>query len=508
VRASGNLFTMRALLERSTLLGIVAALVGLVIVPAVSPAAAEPPATLRLFHGPDDTGALELKTLRIVLDGAVLRDGAPGPASAASQPVYTGSLAAGVHRVEVEASLESSSAVFTYTDGYRFKMRSQMDLEVLAGEGVDLRSSIRPHQGVTAQWQDRYRLVLTLSAPERLRKVAPMVAAAEPAAEPAAVAAAPAEPARTESAPVEPAPAAEPARVARTEPPPEPAPAAEPAAAADPAAAERKAEAEEARLAREQAAAERKAAADQAAAERKAKAEETRLAREQAAADRKAAAERAAAAARTAAEQAAVERKAKAEEARIAREQAEADRKAAAEQAAAEKKARAEEARIAREQAEADRKAAAEQAAAEKKARAEEARIARVARAEASPEPAPAARATASGACRLEPIYFAFDRTTLSAAAREALDSYAACLQSTAGSVRLEGQTDPRGAVEYNRWLAWDRAAAVSAYLQERGVPAKRLKARVGKVVDPENCPASSEPCFARLRRVDAIPKE
>jgi len=126
--------------------------------------------------------------------------------------------------------------------------------------------------------------------------------------------------------------------------------------------------------------------------------------------------------------------------------------------------------------------------------------------------PAPVARpasprATAAGPCALEPVRFGFDSSALPAEARPSLDRYAACLATTTSTIRLEGQSDPRGSVEYNRWLAWDRAAAVRAYLQGKGVPGRRLLARVSGTFDPA-CPEGSESCFAALRRVDAIPRD
>jgi peptidoglycan-associated lipoprotein len=103
----------------------------------------------------------------------------------------------------------------------------------------------------------------------------------------------------------------------------------------------------------------------------------------------------------------------------------------------------------------------------------------------------------------LSPIRFAFDRTTLTPEAREQLDAFAGCLLATAVRIQLDGFCDPRGSAEYNRWLAWDRAAAVAAHLKGRGVPAKQLSTRFRNLTGPA-CPASSEACFADQRRVEA----
>lgn len=195
-------------------------------------------ASLELFHGPDDAGSMVLKTLRVILDGSDLQVAAPPSAPDSSRAIFAGRIAPGGHRLEVEATLERARSFFSYMDGYRIKMRSVLDLEVLSGEGVTITSRVLPRGDPTAPWQERNRLVLTLSA------------AGGGSTPPADVASAAPEPEPTHPVEVaEPAPPAERGAAARSEPPastvpakavaaaraaPEPEPAPTPAAEPEP----------------------------------------------------------------------------------------------------------------------------------------------------------------------------------------------------------------------------------------------------------------------------------
>jgi peptidoglycan-associated lipoprotein len=299
--------------------------VSLAIAMTASPATATDGATLRLFHGPDDTGSLTVTSIRFLLDGKPLQVQASVGGADVSKPLFAGVVARGVHKLEVEASLEGNAAVFTYTDGYRFKMRSELDLEVLAGESVDIRSNI-VSQGGTVPWQDRYRLLLTLSSPDRPARPPPETAVAAAEQPPVAVAAAGAQ--------------------------------AGPIAAPPP-----------------------------------------------------------------------------------------------------------------------------------------------------SPLAAPSAKAPAAGRCALEPVRFSFASIELTAGVQRELDAFAACLGGTTSAVRLEGHCDARGGVEFNQWLADERARAVAAYLKDRGVDAKRISTGYKGKASPL-CTEESEPCHARNRRVEAVPRD
>ena len=78
----------------------------------------------------------------------------------------------------------------------------------------------------------------------------------------------------------------------------------------------------------------------------------------------------------------------------------------------------------------------------------------------------------------LPDVTFAVDSTTISPSFRAALDEVAASLQKYPNSlVDVMGHTDSTGSDAYNLDLSQRRAAAASAYLQARGVPASRLHA-------------------------------
>lgn len=318
-----------------------------------SPTYAEDAASLALFHGPDDIGSMDLKTLRMILDGSDLQVAAPSASSDSSRAIYEGMVAPGVHKLEVEAVLEPGSLLFSYMDGYRIKLRSVLDLEVLAREGVAVRSRVLPTGDLTAPWQERHRLVLMLSATGGV------------AERPAEVAAAP-------------APEAAPATLRRIA--PEPAPEPSPVPGAPPTAA---------------------------------------------------------------------------------RGIASTSTTAAGSSGGA-----------------------------------------------GEPAPrtrsAPSSPAAGHGDCSLQPIRFAFDRATLTPEARESLDGFVACLPAASVRLRVEGHCDTRGSDLYNQWLGWDRAAAVTAYLRERGVPARQVRTHyLGK--SRPVCTEATSSCHALNRRVEVL---
>lgn len=368
-------------------------------------------AMLELFHGPDDTGSMKLKTLRIVLDGKVVQDAAPQDTERA---LYAGTVAPGVHKLEVEALLESGSSLFSYMDGYRIKMRSRLELEVISGEGVAIRSRILPKGGLTAPWADRNKLVLTLSAKDGRPEEALQVAAASPAAASPAAAATPEPAAPAPAKPTEPEAKADPM----------------PAPAAPPLVASRE-----------------PATPPVAATTRPATATATANSEPQRAPE---------------------------PPAPVSPSPARASRAAKAPASTPTRVA-----------------TTASPARAEAPVRA------------GAPEP----EVTGSGSCEGPPLRFEFDKASLTPEAREALDRFVACVAASLRKVRVEGHTDAVGTDEYNRWLAWDRAAAAAAYLRERGLAPGRVTTRfVGK--GRPVCREATEACYARNRRVEVITVE
>jgi outer membrane protein OmpA-like peptidoglycan-associated protein len=134
--------------------------------------------------------------------------------------------------------------------------------------------------------------------------------------------------------------------------------------------------------------------------------------------------------------------------------------------------------------------------------------------AEPSPAAAPVAAPVAAAAprapepavatpCKLSPVRFAFDSSTLSAESAASLDAFAACLAGSARPVRVEGHCDSHGPDVYNEWLGAQRAAAAARRLRERGVAPERITVRSMSAGSP-TCADGTKACSARNRRVEA----
>jgi peptidoglycan-associated lipoprotein len=118
-----------------------------------------------------------------------------------------------------------------------------------------------------------------------------------------------------------------------------------------------------------------------------------------------------------------------------------------------------------------------------------------------TPRPPPAA------ACALAPVRFGFDKATLTAEARRALDAFAACVAPGASSLQVDGHCDVRGSAAYNMGLGERRAAAVASYLESHGVAAGRIStSSFGK--SRPLCGERTEACHARNRRVEIMAGE
>lgn len=111
----------------------------------------------------------------------------------------------------------------------------------------------------------------------------------------------------------------------------------------------------------------------------------------------------------------------------------------------------------------------------------------------------------ATGQPYVRVFYFDFDKATLSAEARAALDAHATRLRDKAGlSIRLEGHADERGTREYNLALGERRAKAVANYLAIQGVDAGRVQV----ISYGEEKPAafgSDEASWQKNRRVELV---
>jgi peptidoglycan-associated lipoprotein len=102
-----------------------------------------------------------------------------------------------------------------------------------------------------------------------------------------------------------------------------------------------------------------------------------------------------------------------------------------------------------------------------------------------------------------ERIFFAFDQSDLSAAARELLSAKAEVLRKVPSlSLRIEGHADERGSDEYNLALSNRRAAAALRFLVSQGIASERL-GTAGYGEEQALDPAENESAWARNRRAE-----
>jgi len=90
----------------------------------------------------------------------------------------------------------------------------------------------------------------------------------------------------------------------------------------------------------------------------------------------------------------------------------------------------------------------------------------------------PAETVSRSVALELRPVYFAYDRSELTAEARKSLREDAEALKGSDGVTTIEGHTDERGTFEYNLALGDRRANAVRKYLVALGLSGSSLQAQ------------------------------
>jgi peptidoglycan-associated lipoprotein len=104
-------------------------------------------------------------------------------------------------------------------------------------------------------------------------------------------------------------------------------------------------------------------------------------------------------------------------------------------------------------------------------------------------------------ASRFTDIHFVFDRSDLRPDAREILDVHAKWLKAHPEfNVRIEGNCDERGTVEYNMALGQRRAASAMKYLVDLGIAKKRLSTISYGKERPLD-PGHNEEAWAKNRR-------
>lgn len=106
----------------------------------------------------------------------------------------------------------------------------------------------------------------------------------------------------------------------------------------------------------------------------------------------------------------------------------------------------------------------------------------------------------------LEAVYFDYDRSAVRDDARAVMQANAAYLKANpAVKVRIEGNCDERGTVEYNQALGQRRAASAKKYLVDMGVSGKRISLlSYGK--EKPVCQDGTENCWQENRRADIVP--
>jgi outer membrane protein OmpA-like peptidoglycan-associated protein len=116
-------------------------------------------------------------------------------------------------------------------------------------------------------------------------------------------------------------------------------------------------------------------------------------------------------------------------------------------------------------------------------------------------QPAPAPRPLMTFA----PIYFDFDRATLSRASRDTLDGIVRFMTANpSANVQVTGYTDDRGSDDYNATLGARRATVTKDYLVSKGISANRITTATRGEQDPAESNATAEG-RARNRRAVGV---
>jgi peptidoglycan-associated lipoprotein len=103
----------------------------------------------------------------------------------------------------------------------------------------------------------------------------------------------------------------------------------------------------------------------------------------------------------------------------------------------------------------------------------------------------------------LRPVYFDFNKALIESEARDIMKENAEWLKAHPQvKVRIEGNCDERGTIEYNQALGQRRAANAKKYFTDMGVSGQRiLLVSYGK--EKASCNESTESCWQKNRRDD-----
>ena len=108
----------------------------------------------------------------------------------------------------------------------------------------------------------------------------------------------------------------------------------------------------------------------------------------------------------------------------------------------------------------------------------------------------------------LQPVYFDFDKSFIRDDAKAVMKANAEYLKANPKiKIRIEGNCDERGTIEYNQALGQRRAAAAKKYLTDLGIAASRISLiSYGK--EKPICTQSDEDCWQKNRRDDFVAGE
>jgi outer membrane protein OmpA-like peptidoglycan-associated protein len=121
--------------------------------------------------------------------------------------------------------------------------------------------------------------------------------------------------------------------------------------------------------------------------------------------------------------------------------------------------------------------------------------------AQPAPAPAPAPRPLMTFA----PIYFEFDQSVLTAAARDSLDGVVRFMNAnSSANVLITGHTDSRGNDDYNSRLGARRATVAKDYIVSKGIAASRISTATRGESEPQDT-NDTDAGRARNRRAVAV---
>jgi peptidoglycan-associated lipoprotein len=105
----------------------------------------------------------------------------------------------------------------------------------------------------------------------------------------------------------------------------------------------------------------------------------------------------------------------------------------------------------------------------------------------------------------LRPVFFDFDQSHIRRDARDVLKANAEWLKANPkASIRIEGNCDERGTIEYNQALGQRRALSAKKYLADLGIAPGRI-ALLSYGKERPVCTESAESCWQENRRADFV---